>query len=128
MFDHLFYPIYWWNQNVVKERSLPVFSSLLGVSVFKVLNISTLIFSFLLLYTKDIKDYPKWLYVLMMLAVLITNYFIYIHKRRYKEIIEESKNQGKQKLRRKDIILVIYIIVTFLVFFYVVLEGRKLTI
>lgn len=128
MFDHLFYRFYWWNLNVVKERQLPIFSSFLGVSIFKVLNISTLIFTFLLLCVKGNSVYPKWLHALMMLAMLIVDYFIYIHKGQYKEIIERSKNLEKEKLRKKDIIIIVYMILTFVLLFWVIFEGRKLSV
>lgn len=128
MFDHLFYRFYWWNLNIVKETGLPVFSSFLGVSVFKTININTLVYVFLVFSVKDVQLYPKWLHALVMLAVLVLDYFIYIHNGRYKEIIEESKNQAKQKLRRKDIIIVIYMILTFVLFFWAIFEGRKLSV
>lgn len=125
-FNHLFYRIYWWNKTIVKEKDFPVFSSLLGISVFHILNISTLIFIILVYIFKDPMVYPKWVHLIIMFVVLVLDYFIYIHKKRYKEIIKSSENETKISLKRKDYFSLIYIIVSFGLFIWIIIKGREL--
>src|SRR5690625_3233146 len=125
-FNHLFYRIYWWNKTIVKEKDFPVFSSLLGISVFHILNISTLIFIILVYIFKNPMVYPKWIHLIIMFAVLVLDYFIYIHKKRYKEIIKSSENETKISLKRKDYFSLIYIIVSFGLFIWIIIKGREL--
>ncbi len=124
-FNHLFYRIYWWNMTIVKEKDFPVFSSLLGISIFQILNISTVIFVFLLYVLKDPMAYPKWVHLILMFLILILDYFIYIHKGKYKEIIKESENETKEALRKKDIYSIIYLLLTFGLFVWIIIKSRE---
>lgn len=125
-FNHLFYRIYWWNKVIVKEKDFPVFSSLLGISIFHILNISTLIFIYLVYVLKDPMAYPKWVHLILMFAVLVLDYFIYIHKGRYKEIIKVSEGETKKSLKTKDFISISYILVSFGLLIWIIIKGRGL--
>lgn len=125
-FNHLFYRIYWWNKVIVKEKDFPVFSSLLGISIFHILNISTLIFIYLVYVLKDPMAYPKWVHLILMFAVLVLDYFIYIHKGRYKEIIKVSEGETKKSLKTKDFISISYILVSFGLLIWIIIKGREL--
>ena len=124
MFDYLFYRIYCWNQVVVKEKDLLIFSTLLGISVFKILNLSTLIFM-VLIWRDAISHYQKWMQIVLMCSVLLCDYFLYINGSKYKNIIE--KFSGKGKTVTKDVLLVGYIVLTFVLFFLAVLTGAKMS-
>ena len=123
MFEYLFYRIYWWNKVVVKEKDLLVFSSWLGISVFKILNLTTLIFV-ILIWKGIISDYQKWMQVTLMVSVLLYDYFFYIKNSNYKNIIRKFSNTNK--IITKDALLIVYILLTFVLFFAVVITGAKL--
>lgn len=110
---------------MLKEKEFAVFSSLLGVSVFKVLNVSTLIFLFLIVLN-NVQSYPKWFHVVLMFMMLVGDYFLYVHKGKHETIIKESLRLDKKKSRAKDFLVVFYMITTFAAFFIAVYEGRKL--
>lgn len=125
-FNHLFYRIYWWNRNIVKEKHLPIFSTLLGFSILRILNLTILIFIFLVYYVKNPLVYPKWLHIILMVVFLIIDYFNYIHNKYYIKIISQAENESKKEKKEKDIIIFIYLILTFGLLIFLIAEGRKL--
>lgn len=125
-FDHLFYRIYWWNKKIVKENEIPVFSTLLGLSVFHVLNFTTIIFFYLVYIQKDPMAYPKSMHIGLMFIIFVIDYFIYINGGRYKRILEASKSENNSSWTGKDIYIIIYIIFTFSTLIWVIIKGRQL--
>jgi hypothetical protein len=127
-FEHLFYRIYWWNTRIVNNSGSPIFPTLLGISIFHIINISSLVILSFLLFGKDMSNYPKWLHVSGMVLVLLIDYFIYIHGGRFRMIVERVKNKPEAQIKRNDIMTIIYIALSFGLLIYVVLEMRTIMI
>ena len=125
LFNHLFYRVYWWNRNVLKEKDSLLYSTIIGISVFHALNYCTIIFAFFLYVIKDPLAYPKWAHIIMIVLIPLINYTIYWPKGYYKFVISEASNQPKDTLIKRDYILIAYIIITISSFIYMIVEGRE---
>ena len=123
-FDYLFYRVYWWNCKIVKEKELPLFSTFMGVSVFHGINVSTVYF-FLLYLIDDIQFNNKWIYSLLLCLILLFDYVFYFKSQRYKKIINVYFiDISKSNRLIKDIILIIYIIISIFLFLWILYTGN----
>lgn len=122
--NHLFYRIYWWNVRIVKEKNFPLFSALLGISIFHILNFSSIIFALYIFVIGDIQLYPKWLHILLMFLILTADYFLFVHNGHYKKLI--SRNiVSDNKLHKFDYLLILYMLITFGSFIFIIIKGRE---
>ncbi|AWI25515.1 hypothetical protein HYN49_06175 [Flavobacterium pallidum] len=122
---HFFYRMYWWNTQIVKEKNFPVFSALLGVSVFTMLNITTIIFAYLVFVLKNPLAYPKWLHIIVSAFALVLNYFIYVHKKKYLSILKTMSEVAKSKIRVRDALSTLYILLSFSMVVWIVICSRN---
>ncbi len=126
LLDHLFYRMYWWNTNIVKEKDLTLFSALLGVATFHVINFSTLIFCYFVFVAKDVTTYPKWAHILLMITILIVDYIYFIHNCRYKKIVEDNFKSSRSELKRNDFYIIIYMSISIFAVIYIISKAREL--
>lgn len=124
-FNHLFFRAYWWNKNIVKEKGSFLFSAVLGVSVFYVLNYVTLLFLFSLYYHNNPLAYAMQVHIIGMILIVAINYFIYSYNDNYRRVLERSKNMNKKTIRYFDIGITIYIFLTFLSFILILIKGKE---
>ena len=125
--NHLFYRIYWWNVRIVKDKDFPLFSALLGISVFHIMNFSAVIFAFYIFILEDVQLYPDWLHILSMFLILTADYFLFIHNGHYKKLISKEYLVDK-KVQKLDWMIILYIFSTFLAVGFVILKGRELSV
>ena len=128
IFDHLFYRVYWWNKSILKEKDFVILSTLLGFSVLHVLNISTIIFVYLVYVLEDTLAYSKMFHVFLMFTISVIDYFIYIHSKRYISIIHLSQKKNIRKLRILDALVFTYVVFTFGLFIWIIIKGRELAV
>lgn len=120
---HLYYRLYWWNSKIVKDGSLAPFSTLLSTSMLKILNLLSILYIvFYCVIDKNI-FLPKWLQTIIMISVLVLDYFIYIFNSKYRDILIESKKLGLKELRRRDFIVIAYVIITFALLIWIIIEN-----
>jgi len=122
---HIFYLVYWWNIKIIKEKDIPVLSAYLFVSVLIGLNIISLYSIFVIYVIRNPNAYPSWGHWLIILLSFVPNYFIFINKDKYKKILNESQNMNKTEKRKKDIISIIYVLLTFLIGVYIINASRE---
>jgi hypothetical protein len=120
---HLYYRLYWWNSKIVKDGSLAPFSTLLSTSMLKILNLLSILY-IVFYYVIDKNIFlPKWLQTIIMISVLVLDYFIYIFNSKYRDILIESKKLGLKELRMRDFIVIAYIIITFALLIWIIIEN-----
>lgn len=118
LFEHLFCRVYWWNIYVVKNyKDITPFVSFCTVAVIQELNIFAIIDFYFMYHVQNIRSEPKWFHPPVLVFLCIMNYFMYVHKSKYREIIKEFDKQRKDKIKKKeiakkDILLVVYILIT----------------
>ncbi len=120
IFYHLFYRVYWWNIKVIKEKDFPVLSAYLFVSGLMSINVISLLSILLVFIIKDPQTAPIWNPWIIILITFLPNYFFFIHKKKYKDIIDNSQNLDKVEKRKRDIAILIYILLTFIILILVV--------
>jgi hypothetical protein len=120
IFYHLFYRVYWWNIKVIKEKDFPVLSAYLFVSGLMSINVISLLSILLVFIIKDPQAAPIWNPWIIILITFLPNYFFFIHKKKYKDIIDNSQNLDKVEKRKRDIAILIYILLTFIILILVV--------
>lgn len=106
------------------EHDFPAFPAMCAISIFTLINL----FSFLILLDvilgRDILGSlllelsPKY-YFIPILIFSILFYYIFIHKKKYKEIIQEFENENQKQKTISTILTIIYFIFSFLFFFVV---------
>ena len=121
---HLFYRIYWWNTKIVKDdKSLAPFSTLLGTSLLKVLNLVSLLYLINRYLIQESLFIPKWLQTIIFLLVIMFDYFNYLYNSKYKSIIKETKDLSKSELKKRDHIVVYYIAITFILLIWIITKN-----
>lgn len=62
--------------------------------------------------------------------VTIINYFLFVHKKKYKAIIKTYKNETKNEIKKGNIMVSIYILLSFIMigvgFWLMIMRNRKL--
>lgn len=123
-FNHLFYRVYWWNTEIVKENDIPIFSTILGVSAVHLFNILTTLFLILYYVILDIHFINKTVYVIISILIVLFNYLYFIRSNRYKIILKGHKNNiSRKSIRNKDIGIIIYIVLSVVSFFWIITIG-----
>ena len=125
LFYHILYRTYWWNITIIKEKDAAVLSAFLFLTALIGLNLLTVIFFVLEFIVKNSNLFPRWGHLPIMFIVLIYNYFNFIHKKKYKAIISDAENIDKADKRKRDIIVSLYI---FLTFFLAILVASQRSI
>jgi len=128
MFKYLFYRIFRFNIKISifgEDKSGSALSAVFGISFLIAMNIASIWFyyekqtdllnqivdSFNSFWGTD-KATP----IAFATIVLIPVYFIFYHKKKYERIIEEIENEDKQKNKIKNILAILYQIITIVVF------------
>ena len=111
-FEYLFCRLYWWNTEVIKERSTPVFRSIVGLAVFHGFS-AIPIFGvlYVLIYNSYYID-KTFLgmspFLIIVIIAMIIN-FLYFRKKQ-RVLYKQFKNIPKQEKKRKDVLCIIYIV------------------
>jgi Na+/H+ antiporter NhaD/arsenite permease-like protein len=126
MFKYLFYRIFRFQYKVIGEdRNMAALSSILSISFLIAMNIASIWFYFekqtdlLNQIVDSINSFwgtNKATPIAFATIVLIPVYFIFYHKKKYERIIEEIENEDKQKNKVKNILAILYQIITIVVF------------
>jgi len=128
MFKYLFYRIFRFNIKISifgEDKSGSALSAVFGISFLIAMNIASIWFYFEKqtdLLNQIVDSFNsfwgtnKATPIAFATIVLIPVYFIFYHKKKYERIIEEIENEDKQKNKVKNILAILYQIVTIVVF------------
>ena len=110
-FEYLFCRLYWWNTEIIKEKDIPVFYSIVGLAVFHGFSIIPIFgFLYVLIYNSYYID-ESFLgmspFLIIVIVALVIN-FLYFGKKQ-SVLYKQFKKIPKQKKKRKDILCIIYI-------------------
>jgi hypothetical protein len=125
LLNHLFYRAYWWQETILKETDAILYKTTLITSVFLIFNFFAAIFAFSLYYLKNPVAYPSSAHLIAALAIVFLVYLIYIPSNNYIKIIDECKREDKKIINKRDIMLIIYIVITMATLLYIVIQGRE---
>lgn len=110
-FEYLFCRLYWWNTEIIKEKNMPVYYSIMGLSVFHGFSIIP-IFGFLYVlifgsyYIKNTVFGLNPFFIIGIITLVID--FLYFRNKQ-STLYKQFKKIPKQKKKRKDILCIIYI-------------------
>lgn len=105
------------------EKSDAQYTSILFIGLLLTININSIILFFQLLYFPKVLYSHYWIFALFAI-VLINCYFIFVHKGRYKRIVEKYEHNNKRKKLIEWIIIELYILGSFIIWFYLATELR----
>ncbi len=117
IYYYLFYKIYRFTQKLGKYEVS--FSAMLGLSFLLFLDINALYIILLPVTQVNFKDQYRIPLIILYIAVFIINYFLFIYKKRYKEIEKQFKNESTRNKRIGNAIVIAYIIISLLLVFMV---------
>jgi len=103
--EYLYYKIYSW-----KKKDVPEWTASFGISLLMFLKL-VILYEITTIIDKKllITGIPKFIIVVIMLTLIIINYFWFIHKKKYLKIISKyNKETEKQKLIRGFLILLYF--------------------
>ena len=78
IFEYLFFILYKWNIEFVKEKDVPIFYSILGVSIFQTLNIIA-IYNYFHLYVFEFSKKIKDNTFLIIGGIIFIVFYLYFH-------------------------------------------------
>ena len=110
-FEYLFCRLYWWNTKIVKEKEMPVYYSIMGISVFHGFSVIP-IFDVLYLWIFNSYHIEKFIFGLNpyltigVIAIVID--FLYFRNKQT-VLYKQFKKIPKQKKKRMDVLCIIYI-------------------
>lgn len=118
----LFYRLYKWHYNKFGEDDLPALTAMCYMSLLLAFNVTTILIIIdrimpvnFIINTFFSNNFWKILYAL---GILVANYFFLCYKGKDKKIISEQEKLNKAIKKRDTIILVIYIIITPIIFVF----------
>ena len=129
-FEYLFCRLYWWNTQIIKENVVPVFYSIVGLSVFQWFSIIPFYdYIYVLLYNSFyIED--LWginPYFIICAPLLLIN-FIYFRKNRYTILFKKIIKISEKEKKKKDIYCIVYILMIVIVNVLTVIHFRQHTV
>jgi hypothetical protein len=124
--DYLYFRVHWWNTNVVKDTSFLLLTNVFGVSVFAVLNLTSILILLLVYVWNDgFYLYTKNAQIALITLIAIINYFIFAHKTRYADVVKRFSAYDRQTIKRYDHWLLMYIFLTVMLTIFAITEGRS---
>jgi len=117
-FRYLYYRLYSWNLRQWGDQDLPQFNALLGVSFLIYLNILALGEVIFVLFSSFLPTFNTFVKIFILIVgymLLLLNFFLFVYKKKYKEIAERFNNETKTDRNRRSVILWLYVIFSFCV-------------
>ena len=120
-YKYIYIVIYRWNLRNVGEADDPKFNALLGIAfilfitILNILLLTNILANFNLFPKGDL---PKTPLVILLVILLIINYYFLIYNKNYKQINEEFKLLSKIKKRIWSFGVIFYIICSFLLLIF----------
>jgi len=113
LFKYLYYRVYWWDNRIVKNNSYPIFSTVLGISFFHVLNIKFLsdFFLYIILNRRDLIVNQDKVYGFVVVFFIISINWIYF-KRIHPVVLAKMEQLDKKQKRIWDIVIILYMLIT----------------
>lgn len=111
MYKYLFFKFYTWSINKFGSDDLPTLNALLLISLFQVINIATITFfieKFMGIVLFSLITQNKGIEILLMLTILILNYFLFIFRGKDDKIISIFQNKPKAVVKRYSLFSVSY--------------------
>jgi uncharacterized membrane protein YidH (DUF202 family) len=113
IYYYLFYKIYRFTQKLGNYDV--AFSAVFGLSFLLGLNFLVI---FIKLFPATLENLNEYQYKIPLLiffaAILISNYFLFVFKKRYEDIEKQFINESKRKKRIGNFIVVAYVIISLL--------------
>lgn len=97
------------------EKSDAQYTAVLLIGLLLTINVNSIVLFFQLLYFPKVLYSYFWVFGLFI-AILITCYFIFIHKGKYKEIVEKHKDSNKKYF--EWILIGVYIAISIFIWVY----------
>jgi hypothetical protein len=97
------------------------FSAMAAVSLLILFNIATIIGYFSLFNISNVEKYKIPLFV-FAITVLVINYYVFIHKKKFEKIEAIFINESKEQKRTNSVIVIAYVLLTFIFLFWVLIN------
>ena len=110
IYYYLFYKIYRFTQRLGNYDV--AFSAMLGFSFLLFLDINTIYISVFPVTNINFNNHYRTPLIILYIIVFIINYFLFIYKKRYKEIEKQFKNESTKNKRIGSIIVIVYVIIS----------------
>ncbi len=126
-YKYLFYRIYAWNLRMWGEEDSPAFNTVVGLSALNGINIMTF-----LMLIEVVSSYRifyshgdgKMFVVVGYLFLFVANSLAFLYKEKYKALSERFKNETPQQTKRRFWYGVIYVVLSFVLFFGLAISGQ----
>lgn len=118
LYYYLFYKIYRFTQRLGKYDV--AFSAALGLSFLLGLNFIVIFIKLFAITQGNLNEYRyKIPLLIFFVAILITNYLIFVFKKRYEDIEKQFKNESNRNKQIGNIIVITYVILSLSLVFMV---------
>jgi len=124
MIDYLFYRMYYWNTKVVRDLT-PLFSAILCTSIFIGLNIIAIYNFYFFYFENDLSFLSRYIDLSFGILSFVFCFYYFKKNDRYREVLTKYKNISEEEKIKKDIFIVLYIMVTMGSMIWIAIELRK---
>jgi len=113
-YQYLYYRLYDWNLKKWGESDFPQINAMFGVSAMMFMNLLMLIYllKFFRINTLNI-NLPDYYVILIGTIIAGINYFVFVHKKKYEQIVQLYRFENSKSRVIKKIYLWIYVIISF---------------
>jgi uncharacterized membrane protein len=125
MYQYIYYRLYTWNRNKWGDSDIPEYNAAIGMSLIFVCNIMSLnIIVYLLSNFSFVSaDPPKKYSILLLLIIYAFHHFVFLHKKKYLEIVQQFQSEDEKKRKRNGVLVFLYSVGSPLVFIFLMFFG-----
>jgi len=115
IYDYLFYRI----SGVLNKKHNNEWGVMYALSILVGLNIGIAYIQVFQITKENFEGVHENILIILSALLFIGNYFIFLHKDRYKKIENKYRNEPVRKKKIRGILIGLYIVITFLSIFFV---------
>lgn len=116
IYEYLYYKLYCIWQMKKSESEIAYINAIISISFLLCFNILSVPLGLMAILGKDIIIFPKlpdrWVLFIIVIAFGVSQYFLFAHKKRYREIIKRYENETNKMRRIGFIFTWLYILIS----------------
>lgn len=109
-YKYVYYWLYTWQKKLWGEGDVPEFNAVAGMSLSFGCNVLSIIVILDIIFKVTLfpEGIPKKEGIVPIVIIILTHYFAFMHKGKYREIEKEFENESRKERRKKGFFVLVY--------------------